>query len=133
MPPPARAQHVIIRLPDGDLDLARGAMVIVDTPPVSVRDRAGIDALAADLAALELHEVHLALPATLSAAAAAELARALSDVGLTHVALTKMDETEHPGAPVGFCITSGGPLSYLCERDEIVPADASALAQRLLP
>jgi len=115
------------------LDVARGAMVVVDTQAVSLRDRARTDALAADLAALELHEVHLALPATLSAAAAAELARALSGVGLTHVALTKLDETEHPGAPVGFCITSGGPISYLCERDEIAPADAAVLAQRLLP
>lgn len=115
------------------LDVARGAMVIVDTAPVSLRDRERIAALAADLAALDLHEVHLALPATLSAAASAELARALGDVGLTHVALTKADETEHPGAPVGFCITSGGPLSYVCERDGIAPADAAALALRLIP
>jgi len=115
------------------LDLARGAMVVVDTPAISLRDEAGIAALAADLAALDLAEVHLLLPATQSAAAAAELARALSEVGLTHVALSRMDETEHPGAPIGFCISSGGPLSYLCGREAVEPADPAALAQRLLP
>ncbi len=115
------------------IELARGAMVIVDTPAVSLRDPAAIQALAADLEALDLHEVHLALPATLSAAAAAELARALEGVGLTHVALTRTDETEHPGAPIGFCITSGGPISYLCGRDAVEPADPTVLAQRLLP
>ncbi len=115
------------------LDVARGAMVIVDTPAISLRDAEGLRALADDLAALDLQEVHLALPATLSAAAAAELARALDDVGLTHVALTRVDETEHPGAPIGFCITSGGPLSYLCERDSVEPADPTSIAQRLLP
>ncbi|HEX8101130.1 MAG TPA: hypothetical protein VF533_00820 [Solirubrobacteraceae bacterium] len=114
-------------------ELARGAMVIVDTPAISLRDAAGIAALAADLEALDLDEIHLALPATLSAAAAAELARALEGVGLTHVALTRTDETEHPGAPIGFCITSGGPISYLCGRDAVEPADPVTLAQRLLP
>lgn len=115
------------------LDVARGAMVVVDTPAVALRDAKGIARLAVDLAALELHEVHLALPATISAAAAAELARALEDVGLTHVALTRVDETEHPGAPVGFCVSSGGPLSYLCGRDAVEPVDPAVLAQRLLP
>ena len=115
------------------IDVARGAMVIVDTASVSVRHPDEIATLAADLEALDLHEVHLAIPATVSAAAAAELAQALEDVGLTHVALTRSDETEHPGAPIGFCISSGGPLSYLCERDAIAPADPVALAQRLLP
>lgn len=114
-------------------ELARGAMVVVDTAPVSVRSAAAVDTLAADLHELVLDEVHLALPATLSAAAASELALALDPVGLTHVALTRMEDTEHPGAPIGFCVSSGGPLSYLCERDGIEPADPAALAQRLLP
>jgi flagellar biosynthesis GTPase FlhF len=115
------------------IDAAPGAMAIVDTPSFSPRDTAQVAALAADLAALAPDEVHLAVPATVSAAAATELAQALEDVGLTHVALTRTDETEHPGAPVGFCIATRGPLSYLCERDLIAPADPVALAQRLLP
>jgi flagellar biosynthesis GTPase FlhF len=115
--------------------LARREPVItlVDTPPAGPGDRAGVAALAADLQALGVQEVHLALPATLSAAAADELAGALGPLGITHVALTHADQTARPGAPLELAMTARKPVSYVCGREAVEPAEAAALALRLLP
>jgi flagellar biosynthesis GTPase FlhF len=115
--------------------LARRAPVLtlVDTPAAGPGDRAAVAALAADLQALGVEEVHLTLPATLSAAAADELSGALAPLGITHVALTHADQTARPGAPVELAMTTRRSLSYVCAREGAEPADAAALAQRLLP
>jgi flagellar biosynthesis GTPase FlhF len=112
------------------------ALVLVDTPaagPGGPASRAAVAALAADLQALAVQEVHLTLPATLSAAAADELAGALGPAGITHVALTHADQTGRPGAPLELAMTARKPVSYVCDREGVEPADAAALAQRLLP
>ena len=48
--------------------------------------------------------MHLALPATLSSAAAGEVAAALAPLAPTHVALTHSDETARPGAPLELAL-----------------------------
>ncbi len=112
----------------------RPLITLIDTPPLSrIETPAAIRAVAADLQALKATEVHLALPATLSPAAAEEIAAALAPLGLTHIALTHADETARPGAPVELAITSRKPLSYVCAREGVEPADAAELAQQLLP
>ncbi|HWK26931.1 MAG TPA: hypothetical protein VNS09_10225 [Solirubrobacter sp.] len=109
-------------------------MTLIDTPAVGPSTPpADLKALAADLEALGVSEIHLALPATLSSAAAAEVADALAPLGPTHVALTHADETARPGAPVELALRAGRPLSYVCSRDAASPADPGALAQQLLP
>jgi flagellar biosynthesis GTPase FlhF len=110
-------------------------LTLVDTPACGVGgpSSAGVAALAADLQALAVQEVHLTLPATLSAAAADELAGALGPLGITHVALTHADQTARPGAPLELAMTARKPVSYVCAREGVEPADAAALAQRLLP
>jgi flagellar biosynthesis GTPase FlhF len=108
-------------------------LTLVDTPAAGPGDRAGVAALAADLQALAVQEVHLTLPATLSAAAADELAGALGPLGITHVALTHADQTARPGAPLELAMTARKPVSYVCDREGAEPADPAALAQRLLP
>jgi flagellar biosynthesis GTPase FlhF len=118
--------------------LARRAplLTLVDTPkvgPAHPGDRRAVAALAADLQALGVTEIHLTLPATLSAAAADELAGALAPLGLTHVALTHADQTARPGAPVELAIRTRKPVSYVFDREGAEPADAAALARRLLP
>jgi flagellar biosynthesis GTPase FlhF len=111
----------------------QATLTIVDTPATGPGDRAAVAQLAADLRALGVDEVHLTLPATLSAAAADELALALAPLGLTHVALTHADQTARPGAPVELALRAGRALSYVCTREEIEPADPEALAKQLLP
>jgi flagellar biosynthesis GTPase FlhF len=77
--------------------------------------------------------VHLALPATVSAAAADEISAALAPLGLTHLALTHADQTARPGAPLELAVRTRRPLSYVATRDEVAPADPAALAAQLLP
>ncbi len=109
------------------------ALTIVDAPAAGPSDRKAVTQLSADLRALGVSEVHLTLPATISAGAADELAAALAPIGITHVTLTHADQTARPGAPVELAITTRRELSYVCSRDEIAPADGEALAKQLLP
>lgn len=109
------------------------ALTLIDTPAAGPGDRAAVTKLSADLRELGAGEVHLTLPATLSAAAGDELAAALAPLGVTHVALTHTDQTARPGAPVELALTCRRPLSYLATRETIEPADAADIARRLLP
>jgi flagellar biosynthesis GTPase FlhF len=108
-------------------------VTLVDTPALGAGASRAAARLAPELRALGCTEVHLALPATISAAAADELSAALAPLGLTHLALTHADETARPGAPVELAIRTRRPLSYVASRDEVVPADPAALAAQLLP
>jgi flagellar biosynthesis GTPase FlhF len=108
-------------------------VTLVETPPLGAGQAREAAKLAPELRALGCTEVHLALPATISAAAADELSAALAPLGLTHVALTHADETARPGAPVELAIRTRRPLSYVAERERVVPADPAALAAKLLP
>src|SRR4051794_19118083 len=108
-------------------------LTIVDAPAAGPADRAAVNRIAGDLHTLGVTEVHLALPATLSAAAADELAAALAPLGISHVALTHTDQTTRPGAPVELAVTGRRALSYVCSRDAIEPVDPDALAKQLLP
>lgn len=106
-------------------------LAIIDTP--SPRDADAMQSLGAAIRDVRPDEVHLALPATLSASAAAEVDARFRPAGVTHVALTQADATEHPGAPIGLAIELGRPLSYIFTRATAAPAEAVALAARLLP
>ena len=109
-------------------------ITLIDTPAAGASTTAAnVKRLATDLRALKPSEVHLALPATLSSAAAAEVAAALVSLGPTHIALTHTDETARPGAPLELAMNAGRPVSYVCSRDGAAPADPGALAQQLLP
>jgi flagellar biosynthesis GTPase FlhF len=109
------------------------ALTIVDAPAAGPADRAAVNRIADDLRTLGVNEVHLTLPATLSAAAADELASALAPLGITHIALTHADQTTRPGAPVELAVSGRRALSYVCSRDAIAPVDPDALAKQLLP
>ena len=109
-------------------------VTLIDTPAAGPSySAAHLKALAADLKSLGPTEVHLALPATLSSAAAAEVAAVLATLGPTHIALTHADETARPGAPLELAISARKPVSYVCAREDLEPADPVSLAQQLLP
>jgi flagellar biosynthesis GTPase FlhF len=112
----------------------REALVtLIDTPALGSGDARAAAALATELRALGATEVHLALPATVSAAAADEVAAALAPLGLTHLALTHADQTARPGAPVELAVRTRRPLSYVATRDGVEPADPATLAAQLVP
>jgi flagellar biosynthesis GTPase FlhF len=108
-------------------------LTIVDTPSAGLADKAAVARIADDLRTLGVDEVHLALPATLSAAAADELAGALAPLGITHVALTHADQTARPGAAVELAVSGRKALSYVSTREEIAPIDPDVVAKQLLP
>ena len=113
------------------------ALVVVDTPGVSPRAEAELRQLAAELRQLQLDECHLALPATLSPQAAAELVQGTRSLGVDALALTHVDETEHLGAAIGAAIDAQLPISYVgrgasADRGGLRPALPEALALELV-
>ena len=106
-------------------------IAVVDTPAVSPIDGAGIAELAGQLAALDLDEVHVALPATLSKPAAEQLLDALAPLGPTHIVLTHADQTSHVGPAMSLAAERGIPFSFVHGSD-LQPADAHDLAKRVI-
>ena len=119
----AQARELIARL--------RPELAVVDASESA--DPAELAAVTSDLRELRAHEVHLALPATLSASAAGEAHARQRTLGVTHLCVTHADATASPGAPIGLAVDRNLPISYLCARATIEPADAARLASRLLP
>jgi len=112
-------------------------LVLVDTPAVSPSDEEGVKALATDLRRLKGAEVHLCLPATLSAAAAKRLLDAFDALKPNGIAMTHVDETPQVGAVVELAVT-GGPALTFVGRDTGVEggleiADAADVAALVLP
>jgi flagellar biosynthesis GTPase FlhF len=113
------------------------ALVLVDTPAISPSDEEGVKALAADLRRIKRSELHLCLPATLSAAAAKRLLAAFEPLKAAGIALTHVDETPQVGAVVELAV-SGGPALTFVGRDTGIEggleiADAADVATLVLP
>jgi hypothetical protein len=113
------------------------AIVVVDTPPVSPSDPAGIAALADQLTPLELDETHLVMPAMLSSAVAQQLVERLAPLRPTGIAMTHADATGYVGAVVELACATRLPLSYVNSGvalpGALAPADPDRIAEWLLP
>ncbi|MEA2383120.1 MAG: hypothetical protein QOH72_3091 [Solirubrobacteraceae bacterium] len=118
-------------------EVSDGTLVLVDTPAISPGDEEAVKALAADLRRLKGSEVHLCLPATLSAAAAKRLLAAFDALKPAGIAMTHVDETPQVGAVVELAVT-GGPALTFVGRDTGIEAgleiaDAADVATLVLP
>jgi flagellar biosynthesis protein FlhF len=118
-------------------DISDRTLVLVDTPAISPGDEEGVKALASDLRRLKGAEVHLCLPATLSAAAAKRLLVAFEALKPAGIAMTHVDETPQVGAVVELAV-SGGPALTFVGRDTgleggLEIADAADVAALVLP
>jgi flagellar biosynthesis GTPase FlhF len=117
---------------------ARGAgLLVIDTPPLSAGDRTGIRKLAGLLDVLEPERVVIALPATLSAVAAAQLLGALRPLGAGALAITHADETDQIGVAVEAACAFGLAPEYLLDRSRVggrrlSRIDPSSVAARLM-
>jgi len=113
-----------------------GALVVLDTPAVSPGDAAAVARLAGRLGRAGAGETHVALPATLSAAAAREQLERLAPLKPDALALTHADATDHVGAIVELACTSALGLAYVADGRALpgglTHADPAALAERLL-
>jgi len=118
-------------------EMAGRALVLVDTPAVSPGDEEGVRAFAAELRRLKGAEVHLCIPATLSAAAARRVVAAFAPLKAAGIALTHVDETPQVGAVVELAI-NGGPALTFIGRDTgleggLELADPASVAALVLP
>jgi SRP54-type protein, GTPase domain len=75
-------------------------IAVIDTPRLSPSDRSGIRELSRLLSEVEPERIVIALPATLGAAAAAQLLEALAPMGANALALTHGDETDQIGVAI---------------------------------
>ena len=118
-------------------EMADRALVLVDTPAVSPGDEEGVKALAADLRRLKGAEVHVCIPATLSAAAARRLLDAFASLKPAGIALTHVDETPQVGAVIELTMAGGPALTFIGRdtglEDGLELADAAAVAALVLP
>jgi flagellar biosynthesis protein FlhF len=113
-------------------------LAILDTPRLSPADKAGIRALAAVLGELAPERIVVALPATLGAAAAAQLLSALTPLGANALAVTHADETDQLGVAVEAACRFGLAPEYMLDRARsggwrLQRLDSTELAGRLLP
>jgi flagellar biosynthesis protein FlhF len=111
---------------------AGAALTVVDTPAVSPAAAVDTRALARQLRRLGPCEVHIAVPATLSATAVRRLLDGLAPLKPAAIALTHLDEVDHAGPVIDEAIARGIALSYCSDADAVVPADPAALAARVL-
>jgi flagellar biosynthesis protein FlhF len=111
-------------------------LVLMDTAGRSPRDEVKIQELRAFLAEAQADEVHLVLSSVASASSLARTAERFAVAATSHLILTKLDEATGLGSLLPTLRTSGLPLSYVTNGqnvpDDISPADSRQLARTLL-
>jgi flagellar biosynthesis protein FlhF len=111
-------------------------LVLMDTAGRSPRDEVRIRELRAMLAEAEPHEVHLVLSAAASARSLTAAAQKFAPVGVTALAVTKLDEATGLGHLVTLARSAQLPFSYLTDGqtvpDDIAVAEAAPLARMIL-
>ena len=115
----------------------RDGVAVLDTPTLSPADKAGVRELAALLGELQPERVVVALPATLGAAAAAQLLEALRPLGANALAITHADETDQIGVAVEAACRFDLAPEYMLQRARsggwsMQLLDPAGLADRLL-
>ncbi len=114
-----------------DMDL-----VLMDTAGRSPRDEVKIHELKAFLGEAQADEVHLVLSSVAGASTLARTAERFALVGATALVLTKLDETTGLGNLLSLVRSSGLPLSYLTNGqnvpDDIQAAEPQSLAACML-
>jgi hypothetical protein len=112
-------------------------MAVLDTPRLSPADKAGVRELALLLGELKPERIVIALPATLGAAAAAQLLSALRPLGANALAVTHADETDQIGVAVEAACRFGLAPEYMLDRGRsggwrLSRVDPTELAAKLL-
>jgi flagellar biosynthesis protein FlhF len=108
-------REALQRLPESDL-------VLIDTPGVGWRDRGRFARLAALLRAARPDEVHLTLPASLSARVQQQAAQTFAPLGVSRLVLTRLDEAVGLGAVLNVIDRLSIGVSYLAGGQR-VPTD----------
>ena len=117
--------------------LADRDLVVIDTAGRSQQQLGEIEALAGLLGPAKPDEVHLVLPAAAALADIGDVQRRFRLVGVSRLALTKLDETRFHGNLLNLPMRMGKPLSFLSAGTSVpgalAPADGRRVAEMLLP
>lgn len=111
----AAVKEILHGLRDTDL-------VLIDTHGLGPREQAHFARLAALVRATRPDEVHLVLPASLTAGAQASIARTFAPLGVSRVALTHLDEAVGLGVVLNTIDHLEWGISYLSD-GQSVPSD----------
>jgi flagellar biosynthesis protein FlhF len=111
-------------------------LILLDTAGRSPKDEVRLQELKAFLTEAAADEVHLVLSSMTGARTLEQTAEQFAMVGTTSLILTKLDEVTGPGNVLSVLRSSGLPLSYLTDGqnvpDDIEIADAHRLARMIL-
>jgi flagellar biosynthesis protein FlhF len=111
-------------------------LILLDTAGRSPKDEVRLQELKAFLTEAAADEVHLVLSSMTGARTLEQTAEQFATVGATSLILTKLDEVSGPGNVLPVLRSSGLPLSYLTDGqnvpDDIEIADAHRLARLIL-
>jgi flagellar biosynthesis protein FlhF len=106
-------------------------LILLDTAGRSPRDEVRIQELKMFLAEAAADEVHLVLSSVAAAKTLAETAQRFAAVGTTALILTKLDEASGLGNVLPLLRTSGLPLSYLTNGQNVPDDIETAVTRRL--
>jgi len=111
-------------------------LVLMDTAGRSPSDEVKIQELKSMLSEAEPNEVHLVLSAVAGSRSLVSTADKFASVGTTAILITKLDEATCLGNLLGLTRSSGLPISYLTDGqnvpDDIQVAQPNRLAQLIL-
>ncbi|MBV9772961.1 MAG: hypothetical protein JO040_03385 [Gemmatimonadetes bacterium] len=105
-------------LDDALLRMCDRSVVLVDTPPLTVRDGGAGDRWMSLLRRAEPDEVHLALPAGLRSDVASALREDYFPAGPTHLLLTKLDEVPGGAGGAEIALRMEMPARWVSESPE---------------
>ena len=95
-------------------------IILIDTPGCSPGEDQRIQDLSALIEALEPDETHLLLNATTRVQEQAAVARRFQQIGITHLSLTRLDESQQPGALVTISQIAKKPIAWLTTGQKFV-------------
>jgi flagellar biosynthesis protein FlhF len=114
-----------------------GSMVVIDTEAVAPSDPAAVGTLAAELEALALEAIYIALPATIGAESGRRLLAGLAPLRPTGIVITHSDETDQLGVAVELASASGIPIAFVHDgldlQHALTAPNPNWIARRLLP
>ena len=112
-------------------------LVLIDTPGISPADGAIMDELKVALASTPGVERHLVLPAIMQLRDQRRVLARLAPLTPTHLAFTQLDEAMVHGAMYSLAVSTGLPISYVCNGqqipEDIAEPDAAAVRRMILP
>lgn len=97
-------------------------VILMDTPGLGPKDKGWLSRVGSLLEAIQPHEIHLTLPASLTASAQARHAALFSPLGISHLVLTRLDETVGIGVILNAVERLGWAVSYVTD-GQVVPND----------